>query len=92
MSDPKLPKQIAQWLRKAKLRTTYGSRFSREWASYYFKGRGFHWRINCHNQFERGDTYAEMNRWALAKIDSVPMPTSEKEFVAAVEYLVSKAK
>lgn len=83
----KLPKQWNHWLRRLNLR--------KEWhgADYYYKGRGYHWRIGYHYYgkdsgkyfFQRGDTYADMDRWALADTithEGIPQTFAElKQFV-----------
>lgn len=84
----KLPKQFKDWAAGAKLKVHFKrKRKSSGW--FYLKGRGYVWRVNCHFEFERGDTYADFDRWALCNIDSVPLPKTKQEFIAAVKHLVS---
>jgi len=48
------------------------------------------WRVNCHGMFERGDTYADFDRWALCDIKSVQVPITKADFRMAVNYLLEK--
>lgn len=52
-------------------------------------GRGHHWRVNDHGMFQRGDTYAEFDRWALSSIKEVPLPKTKAEFIQAVKTLAA---
>lgn len=88
----KLPKQWKHWCRRAKL-VPHSSRPSRERSSsswLYLKGRGHLWRVNCHNAFQCGDTYAEFDRWALCDIHETRCPTTHAEFMTAVESLLAQ--
>ncbi len=90
----KLPKQWKHWCRKANLRANGSykkSHANRDKSGFfYLKGRGYHWRVNCFGDLQRGDNYADFDRWALCNIDEVPMPNTEAKFMAAVKELRSK--
>lgn len=85
----RLPKQWEHWCRDQKL-SPHGKRYKKsrsEWL--YLQGRGHYWRVNCHGMLQRGDTYADFDRWALCEIDEAPMPTTRAEFRNAVRNLLS---
>lgn len=88
----KLPKQWKHWVSRANLRIV--DYYNRKPCGYYLKGRGFHWRVNCYGEFERGDTYDEFDRWALCTIDSclVTNIKTYQDFVDAVELLIGSYK
>lgn len=87
----KLPKQWRHWCQKAGLRPHFKrSRRQHEW--FYLKGHGRVWRLNCEEQLQCGDTYAEFDRWALCQIEEAPRPRSQAEFVATVKRLVAQAR
>ena len=81
----KLPKQWKHWCADSKLRVCDNKGF-------YLKGRGRHWRLNCHEMFECGDTYDEFDRWARCKIESVLMPKTRAEFRTVVKHLLELQK
>lgn len=86
----KLPKQWENWCRDQHL-SVHGRRYGkkrRDWC--YLKGRGHYWRVNCYGMLERGDTYADFDRWALCTIEEVPMPKSRDEFREAVGTLLAR--
>lgn len=87
----KLPKQWKHWCRSAKL-VPHSNRPSRERSSrswLYLKGHGRMWRVNCHNAFQCGDTYADFDRWALCCIHETPCPTNRAEFLSTVDQLLT---
>lgn len=87
MADVTLPKSFRHWCRLARLKPHGGlGRKQYEW--YYLKGHGRVWRINCHGEFECGDTYAEFDRWALCTIEKMPLPQTKEAFLAAVTQLL----
>lgn len=84
----KLPKQWAHWCRKNGFRP-HGPKTGKD--SYrwlYLKGHGHVWRVNCHAQFQCGDTYAEFDRWALCEIQELNLPQTQEQFVMDYEYLL----
>lgn len=89
----KLPKQWKHWCKKAGFKIQgyrYGmeSRWARRpWAWFYLEGKGYHWRVNCFAEFERGDTYEDFDRWARCIIDATRLPKTEAEFMEAVKLL-----
>jgi len=84
----KLPKQWRHWAAAARLKPhDRCAARSRDW--YYLRGRGRHWRVNCHGQFECGDTYAEFDRWALCDIRRLPLPLTKAGFVISVKALLA---
>lgn len=90
----KPPKQWKHWCQKAGL-SRYGSMASRSrylsgW--FYLKGHGRVWRLNCHNQLQCGDTYADFDRWALCNIEQAPCPSSLAEFRSTVKDLLAQAR
>lgn len=89
----KLPKQWDDWVRSAGLRTpparSHLRRNLRKWLRFSMTGRGHHWRVNDHGMFQRGDTYAEFDRWALSSIKEVPLPKTKAEFIQAVKTLAA---
>ena len=94
----KLHKSWKHWCRKYGLRIHCSyrtTRYSRkEYGWFYLKGKGHVWRINCDDQLEMGDTYAEFDRWALCDVVSVDMNTitNEKQFKAAIDRLIVMKK
>jgi len=84
-----LPKQWMDWVRKAGLRAYPVRRSSIKWRGWYLKGKGRHWRVNDRSMFQRGDTYAEFDRWALCSIEEVPLPKTKAEFIQAVKTLAA---
>ena len=92
----KLPKQFKDWIYAAGLRVPNYSfnkfRIRRKkHLLYNLKGKGHHWRINCHGELECGDTYVEFDRWALCKITSTDMKQikNKQQFVSAVNQLLT---
>ncbi len=83
----KLPKQWKHWCRKNGLRIKGKYSYI---AAFYPVGYGHHWRLNCHEQFELGDSFEDFDRWALCDIVSVPKPTSLAEFTKAVTHLLEQ--
>jgi hypothetical protein len=91
----KISSNWVKWCKKAGLRPhgnnhfIHGGRRKRSnWI--YLKGHGFVWRVNCHNMFQRGDTYEKFDRWALCDIYEVDFPHSQEDFIQKVFYLVRK--
>ena len=82
----RLPKQWKHWCRQAGLRPRDGRRG--RWL--YLRGRGREWRVNYFAMLQRGDTYAEFDRWALCQIAEAPIPKTRDQFVQTVEYLLRK--
>lgn len=84
-----LPKQWKHWCKDQKL-TVHG-RGSRKRMDYWFylKGRGHYWRVDCDGLLQRGDTYADFDRWALCSIEEVAMPKTRAQFRAAVKKLLA---
>ena len=82
----KLPKQWRHWCAGQRLKPAYSSR--KDWAWLYLRGRGHYWRVNFHGMFQRGDTYADFDRWALCDIKELPLPKTKAEFDAAVKELL----
>lgn len=87
----KLPKQWRHWCASMHLRPNY-RRGKAHWNWFYLKGRGHMWRVNCFAEFQRGDTYAEFDRWALCSIDAAEIPKTKAEFKATVLRLVASHK
>lgn len=85
----KLPKQWLDWVSSANLRVV--DQWGKKRGGYYLKGRGFHWRVNCHGEFERGDNYDDFDRWARCRIDSVQLSTikNREQFVVVVTQLTT---
>lgn len=84
----KLPKQWKDWCAAAHL-TPHGpggKRPGHRW--WYLKGHGRLWRVNCHMNFQCGDTYADFDRWALCDIQETPLPQTKQQFVDAVASLL----
>jgi hypothetical protein len=86
----KLPKQWKHWCADSKLKPhgTRGRDKTKDHSWFYLKGHGRYWRLNCHNEFECGDTYEEFDRWALCTIEYTAMPKTRAEFRAAVKHLL----
>ena len=84
----KLPKQWKHWCKLAGLRPVGKYVSYSRWTWYTLKGKGFYWRVNCYGMFQRGDSYAEFDRWALCDISETAMPKTEKEFLNAVQHLL----
>lgn len=85
----KLPKQWENWCRDQKLRI-HGKRYGKKRSDWlYLKGRGHYWRVNCDGMLERGDAYADFDRWALCEIAELPMPTTRSQFRVAVHSLLA---
>ena len=89
----KLPKQWRHWCADSRLRQhrPKASHKRNSYYDFYLKGRGHVWRLNCHNQFQRGDNYAEFDRWALCSIFEAPMPQTRAEFRAFVAAALADA-
>lgn len=78
----KFPKQYYHWLKK------YG--FQGSMTNFWGKGR--HWRITMHGEFQVGECYDDFDRWANSVVASYPnIPTTEKEFKQAVKMLLEEA-
>jgi len=78
----KLPKQWRHWCADSRLQHHFHGR--RKGFDFYLRGRGHVWRVGSHGKFQRGDTYAEFDRWALCEIYEAPIPTTRAEFRAFV--------
>ena len=76
-----LPKQWNYWCEKNNLTCyTFGHK------GYVMRGAGFHWRVNCHGVFQRGDSIETFDKWALCtNIYSGSIPQTEKEFTEFVK-------
>lgn len=87
----KLPNKWKYWCKKSGLRPYSGN--ARNTNSYwYLKGKGYVWRVNCHGNFQRGDTYEDFDRWALCTISETPCPQNEKQFKMDVEWLLTDSE
>jgi hypothetical protein len=86
----KLPKQWRNWCADSRL-FRMGCGGKGKWRDFYLVGRGYVWRVNMHGEFERGDSYAAFDRWALCRIDSAPMPRTREQFRAFVADAIAKA-
>lgn len=84
----RMPKQWKHWCQAARLKPHSRRVVRGPWL--YLQGRGHYWRVNCNGMFQRGDTYAAFDRWALCDIQEVPMPKTGDEFVAAVKSLLKE--
>lgn len=85
----KLPKQWKHWCRKNGLRIK--GRYKRHSSSaFYPVGHDHHWRLNCYEMFELGDSFEDFDRWALCDIVSVLRPKSLAEFTKAVTHLLEQ--
>lgn len=82
----RLPKQWRHWCAGQRLRPVYGWREGHVW--FYLRGRGHYWRVNDQGMFQRGDNYADFDRWALCDIKELPLPKTKAEFDAAVKELL----
>lgn len=89
-SEVKLPKQWRHWCADQKLRMHGKKRGQAAWQWFYLRGKGFYWRVNCYGVLQRGDAYADFDRWALCSIDEVPLPQTRAEFRAAIARLISE--
>lgn len=79
-----LDKNFKRWCSTLKLKPHHSSmRHNTE--TYYFKGRGFVWRVNCLGMFERGDRLKDFNRWALCNREEIEVPTTFSDLKAFVE-------
>jgi hypothetical protein len=86
----KLPKQWKHWCKIANLRphTNNVSRTGRSSHGYfYLKGRGHHWRVNCFGDLQRGDSYADFDKWARCDITELPMPLTQAKFMETIHRL-----
>lgn len=83
MPEVILPKQWRHWCADQRLKP-HCKRGHDESNWFYLKGRGHHWRVNCHGHFQCGDTYAEFDRWALCDIEELAVPHSRAKFRDAV--------
>ena len=87
----KLPKQWRHWCADSRLKNEgHGRRAAHNFA---LVGRGHRWRVNCHGQFQRGDSNVEFDRWALCRgIYEAPVPKTRAEFRAFVAAALADAK
>lgn len=86
----RMPKQWENWCRDQRL-SVHGKRYGKKRRDWFcLKGRGHYWRVNCDGMLERGDTYADFDRWARCNIDEVPMPKTRDEFREAVKTLLAR--
>lgn len=84
----KLPKQWKHWLALAKLKT----RGRQPWQQWNFYGRGRHFRINCHGQFQVSQKFQEFDRWANSLwVTTEGIPKTRDEFLARVQQLLARA-
>ena len=84
-----LPKQWEHWCRSMNFRP-HGKVTKSKFCWYYVKGKGRVWRINCYNEFQRGDTYDDFDRWALCSIKSTDIPKTFQEFRDAINFLIKE--
>lgn len=84
----KLPKQWKHWCADSKLKPHSRTKSGYGW--FYLTGHGYHWRLNCHNKFQIGDSYENFDRWALCDIYETDCPSTRAEFRAAVAKLLSE--
>lgn len=85
-----LPKQWKHWCSSAKLKPHArgcSARLHGGLGWLYLRGRGYYWRVNDKGMLQRGDCYAEFDRWALCEINERPLPKTRAEFIAAVSAL-----
>ncbi len=87
----KLPKQWRHWCADSRLRPTGYDKRS-HWSRFSLVGRGFHWRVNDKNMLQRGDNYANFDRWALCTVFEAPVPQSLAEFRKFVQQALKAAK
>lgn len=88
----KLPKQWRHWCADQNLRLHGAKRGQGMWQWFYLKGKGHYWRVSFHGMLQRGDAYADFDRWARCNIDEVPLPRTRAEFRASVARLISEYK
>lgn len=84
-----IPKQWENWCRDQRLKV-HGKRYRKkryDWL--YLEGRGHYWRVNCDGMLQRGDTYADFDRWALCDIAELPMPITRSQFRETVRVLLN---
>lgn len=74
----KLPKQWMYWCSQMNLRPH--GRYDRRFKGLYMKGVGHVWRVSSHGKFQRGDTYADFDRWSLCCIIETTIPQTYNEF------------
>ena len=83
----KLPKQFKHWLQAANLRLYRRNRFYKP-ALTEFRGRGRHWRINCHGELQCSEPYKDFDRWANSVAASTLFEArTREEFLAAIKEL-----
>lgn len=85
----KLPKQFQRWAKKAGLKPSYSSSLARRYECTYFTGFGRNWRINCHGELDMSKPFANFDKWAGGREESMPMNSkNEAEFVKLVKEMV----
>lgn len=87
----KLPKQWKHWCSIVGLRpdcSGFDIRRHKGHAWFYLRGKGRHWRVNCHSMLQRGDTYEDFDRWALCDIREIQMPRNKAQFLHAISELL----
>ena len=89
MSEVKLPKQWRHWCADQKLRIHGTKRGQGVWQWFYLRGKGFYWRVNCYGMLQRGDAYADFDRWSMCRTYEVPLPQTRAEFRDAIARLIS---
>lgn len=91
-NEVKLPKQWRHWCADLGLKIHGKKLGQRSWQWFYLKGKGHYWRVNCNGMLERGDSYADFDRWSLCTTDEVPLPKTLAEFRTAVARLLTEYK
>ena len=82
-----LPKQFKHWLQAANLRLYHQKRFYKSPLT-VFRGRGRHWRINCHGELQCSEPYKDFDRWANSVAASTLFEArTREEFLAAIKEL-----
>lgn len=75
-----MPKQWKHWCRQNGL-YAHNRRKNARGPWLYLKGRGHVWRVNALDLFQRGDSMATFDRWALCQdIYQDKIPATEAEF------------
>jgi hypothetical protein len=79
----KLPKQWADWCKKAGLKPESSGQRQSRW--FYLVGKGRRWRVNMYGEFQVGAKIADFDRWALSVRFTLPrLPRNKWDFVDAI--------
>lgn len=83
----KLPKQWKHWCDKVGLQSTCRTthKFGGYDKYYYLKGKGRHWRVTCHGDFQASNLYEDFDRWANSVKCTFTVPARYSEFEKIVE-------